>query len=102
MITEFLCDGTGSEGDISNRTAAVFASAAFARACLPYGLPNSPEEVLEDVRGRVDVWLYALLDAMTYGSTCEKCEAWASSWGYIVKWVFMDAITKAEYHVRIP
>jgi hypothetical protein len=41
----------------------------------------------------------AYFAALAEATTCTKCEAWADSLGYIEKYVFLEAIAKAEIKV---
>jgi hypothetical protein len=52
-----------------------------------------------EARARAEIWISAYFDAISSAATCGTCQAWAQAWGYIEKWVFLEAIAKAEVNV---
>jgi hypothetical protein len=52
-----------------------------------------------EAKAQAEVWVSAYFAALAEATTCTKCEAWADSLGYIEKYVFLEAIAKAEIKV---
>jgi hypothetical protein len=52
-----------------------------------------------DARAKANLWVSSYFDAVAEASNCKTCKAFASSWGYIEKWVFLEAIARAEVAV---
>jgi hypothetical protein len=96
----FLCDGTGSAESIASQTASAYALAvADAIAYCVLTGPSAKAHATAAARARAEIWVSAYFDALTQAISCVKCSEWGYSWGYIKKWVFLEAITRAEVKV---
>jgi hypothetical protein len=100
----FACDGTGSASSIARQTAGAFALAIAGSAggCVLAGDASAKVYASAQARSKAEVWLSAYFEAIALAATCGKCEAFTTSWGYIEKWVFLEAIAKAEFKVCLP
>jgi hypothetical protein len=100
----FACDGTGSHSSIASATAEAYASAiaGIVGGCVLAGDASAKVYASAQARAGAEIWVSAFFEAMASAATCEKCAAFADSWGYIKKWVFLEAIAKAEYKVCLP
>jgi hypothetical protein len=97
----YICDGSGSSEEAASATASAYAAAvaSVVAECVLAGDASASVKATADARAKAEVWVLAYFDAVAQASDCEKCEAWAASWGYIEKWVFLEAIAQAEVNV---
>jgi hypothetical protein len=96
----FLCDGTGFAESIASQTASAYALAvADAIAYCVLTGPSAKAHATAAARARAEIWVSAYLDALSQATMCVKCSEWGYSWGYIKKWVLLEAITRAEVKV---
>jgi hypothetical protein len=97
----FACDGTGSAASVAKATASAYAAAvaSVTATCVLAGDATASVKASAEARAKAEVWVSAYFDAIASAATCGTCKAWASSWGYIEKWVFLEAIAKAEVKV---
>jgi hypothetical protein len=97
----FACDGTGSAEAIATQTAKAYAAAVASATvtCVLAGDATASVKASAQARARAEIWISAYFDAISFAATCETCQSWASAWGYIEKWVFLEAVAKAEVRV---
>lgn len=50
-------------------------------------------------RATAEIWATSYFDAFASADNCQKCDAYADSYGYITKYVFLEAIAEAEIKV---
>jgi hypothetical protein len=83
------------------QTASAFAQAvASATAeCILSGDATASAFASAEAKAKAEIWVASYFDAFAAATNCETCEAWAGSWGYIEKWVFLEAIAKAQVKV---
>jgi hypothetical protein len=104
MAAAYVCDGTGSSEEAAYATASAYAAAvaSVVANCVLAGDASASVKAAADARARAEVWVSAFFDVVAQATDCEKCEAWASSWGYIEKYVFLEAIAQAGVRVCFP
>jgi hypothetical protein len=97
----YICDGTGSSNDIAAQTASAYASAvaSVVANCVLVGDSSAKVHAVAEAKAQAEIWVSSYFEAVANAANCETCEAWAYSWGYISKWVFLEAIAKAEVKV---
>lgn len=100
----FICGRSGAKTahDIAEATAEAFALAvATASAeCKLSGDASAYVNAEANARAAADVWLEAYASAFAQAGDCNQCSAFASSWGYVQKHVFLEAVAKAGFAVR--
>jgi hypothetical protein len=67
--------------------------------CVLTGDASASVKATADATAKANVWVSSYFDAIAEASNCKTCEAFANSWGYIEKWVFLEAIAWAEVAV---
>jgi hypothetical protein len=86
---------------IAEATAEAFALAvATASAeCELNGTAQAYVNADAKAEARANVWLEAYASAFASASVCDNCEAYASSWGYVSKHVFLEAVAEVSVQV---
>lgn len=102
---EYICgggSGTHTEHDIAEATAEAFAIAvATASAeCELEGDTAAYVNAKAHAKAAADVFVEAYADAFAGATVCGKCDAYASSWGYVSKHVFLEAVAKAGFQLE--
>jgi hypothetical protein len=103
-VAKFAC---GGEGYVSAEAAAEATATLFAQAvaqasvkCEASGdtkfYANANAYAVQTAEG----WLTAYAEAFAKASVCKKCDAYAASWGYVEKYVFLEAVASASATVR--
>jgi hypothetical protein len=97
----YLCDGTGDANAIAEATAEAFAAAVVSvvAECVLVGNATAKVTALANARAQAEVWVNSYFSASAFSSDCKTCNAFASSYGYISKYVFLEAIAAAEVTV---
>lgn len=103
---KYICSG-GSSGvahDVASATAKAYAKAVAAASaeCKLSGDATAHVDAYSKAVAKANVWLEAYAQAVAAAGDCENCEAFAESWGYIAKDVFLKAVADAKVKVRIP
>jgi hypothetical protein len=98
---KYLCDDYGDPYAIAESTASAFAEAvAYAAAsCVLIGDATANAHASANAKAQAEIWVTSYFDAWASASDCKKCDAYASSWGYIQKYVFLEAVANAEVKV---
>jgi hypothetical protein len=100
----YICNGeTGkSAHSIATATAEAFALAvATASAtCEAQGNANFKVAASSSAKAAANVWVAAYASAFASAGDCDKCSAYAASYGYVEKEVFLKAVAQAEIKVR--
>ena len=98
----YICRGIGSAEKIAEDTAEAFAL-AVATASAKCELEGTTELYVNahaHAKAAGEVFVAAYSDAFAAATDCDTCQAYAQSWGYIEKTVFLEAIAKAGVYVR--
>lgn len=100
-----------SEGE-SGKSAHTIATATAEAFALAVASASAECELLGDANVQVDasssavaaatVWLGAYAAAFAGAGDCDKCDAFAASYGYVEKDVFLKAVADAEIKVCAP
>jgi hypothetical protein len=98
---KYLCNGDGDPLVIAQQTASAYAAAvaSVVANCVLVGDVSAKVTALANARAKAEVWVNSYFDAYAFGSDCKTCEAFAHSWGFISKYVFLEAIASAEVKV---
>ena len=101
----YICNGeTGkSAHNIAEATASAFALAvATASAtCEVQGDAEVHVSASASAIAAAEVWVAAYAQAFAGAGDCDKCDAYAASFGYIEKEVFLKAVAQADIKVRM-
>lgn len=101
---EYICSGGSgvhSEHDIAEATAEAFAI-AVATASADCELEGDAAVYVKagaHAKAAAEVFVEAYADAFASSTVCGTCDAYASSWGYVSKHVFLEAVAKAGFLV---
>jgi hypothetical protein len=103
-VSAYLCDGLGTAAGAAQAAASAYAAAvaSAAASCILVGDARAKEASLANARAKAEAWVSAHFDAITTAVDCEKCSPFVVSWGYIHKYVFLEAISTAEGKVCHP
>jgi hypothetical protein len=101
----YLCSetGTATAETAAQATATLFAE-AVARAsvfCEGDTAFYTPKASVLATQAAKD-WLDAYAEAFAETSVCNTCESTVSSWGFVAKYVFLEAVASASAIVRLP
>jgi hypothetical protein len=98
---KYLCNGDGDPLVIAQQTASAYAAAvaSVVANCVLVGDVSAKVTALANARAKAEVWVNSYFDAYAFGSDCKTCDAFARSWGFISKYVFLEAIASAEVKV---
>jgi hypothetical protein len=100
----FVCNGAGTSAAAAQSTASAYAAAvaSVVADCVLVGDATAKVTALANAQAKAEVWVGAYFDAFAAAGDCETCSAFASSWGYISKYVFLEAIATAGVKVCHP
>ena len=100
QAADYVCGKGGSEHEIAKATASAFvlAVASASVECEAQGNAKVSADAYAKATAKANVWLSAYAEAFASAS-CAKCEAYASSWGFVQKDVFLKAVAKAKASV---
>jgi hypothetical protein len=101
-----ICNGeTGkSAHSIATATAEAFALAiaSASATCEAQGNANFKAAASASAKAAAQVWVSAYAAAFAKAGDCNKCEAYASSVGYVEKEVFLKAVAQADVKASSP
>jgi hypothetical protein len=88
-------------GHTAQQTASAHAVAvaSVVADCVLVGDATATVHALANARAKVEAWVTSYFNAFVFSGDCETCEAFASSYGCISKYVFLEAIPTAEVNV---
>lgn len=96
----YICNGETDKSahSIAEATASAYAEAlAFASVqCSIEGDAEAHGTASAKAEAAAHVWIKAYAEAFASAGDCDKCEAWAESYGYVEKEVFLKAVASAE------
>lgn len=97
----YICDGAGSVDAIAAETASAFALAVASASvdCRLEGDASVHVDAKASAYAQAEIWAAAYFNAYAFGTNCETCDAFAESYGYIEKYVFLQAVADAEVKV---
>jgi hypothetical protein len=97
----YLCEGVGDANAIAEHTASAYAAAvaSVVADCVLVGDASAKVTALANARAQAEVWVSSYFKAASLTTDCITCSAFASSYGYISKYVFLEAIATAEVQV---
>jgi hypothetical protein len=97
----YLCSetGTATAETTAQATATLFAEAVARASVFCEG--DTPKASVLATQAAED-WLEAYAEAFAQSSVCNTCESTVSSWGYVAKYVFLEAVASASAIVRLP
>jgi hypothetical protein len=97
----YLCDGVGDANAIAEQTAEAYAAAVVSVVadCVLVGDATAKVTALANARAQAEVWVNSYFSAYAFGTDCKTCGAFADSYGYISKYVFLEAIAAVEVNV---
>jgi hypothetical protein len=67
--------------------------------CVLVGDASAKVTALANAKAKAEVWVTSYFNAISFSSDCQTCSAYAASWGYISKYVFLEAIATAGVKV---
>jgi hypothetical protein len=70
--------------------------------CVLVGDASAKVTALANAKAKAEVWVSSYFGAVAAAGDCETCSAYAASWGYISKYVFLEAIASAGVKVCHP
>jgi hypothetical protein len=96
-----VCSGVDFVQTAANQTASAYASAvaSVVADCILVGDATAKVNAVANARAKAEVWVASYFDAFAAAGDCETCESFARSYGYISKYVFLEAIATAEVKV---
>ena len=98
QAADYDCGKGGSEHDRAAASAFALAVAASSVECEAEGNAKVSADAYAKATTKANVWLSAYAEAFA-SSSCDKCDAYASSWGFVKKDVFLKAVAKAKASV---
>jgi hypothetical protein len=100
----YLCKGAGTAAAAAQATASAYAAAvaSVVASCVRVGDAAAKVTALANAQAKAEVWVGSYFNAISSAIDCEPCTAFASSWGYISKYVFLEAIATAGVKVCHP
>jgi spore coat protein U-like protein len=104
LAVSHICTGAGLATDVAKATASAYAAAcaSVVASCVLVGDSTAKVKALASAQAKAEIWVASYFNALAFGSDCEACTAYASSKGYIEKYVFLDAVAKAGVTVCHP
>jgi hypothetical protein len=92
-----ICKGAGTDTDVALAAASAYAAAcaSVVAECVLVGDASAKVTALAKAQAKAEIWVASYFDAIAFASDCEACKAYAQSWGYIEKYVLLDAVAKA-------
>jgi hypothetical protein len=105
-VAAYVCGGEGyaSVEAAAEATATLFAQAVAQASvyCEGSGDTKLYAEAHAKAVETAEGWLKAYAEAFASASVCGVCDAYAESWGYVEKYVFLKAVAEASAKVRHP
>jgi hypothetical protein len=106
-VAAYVCGGEGfaSFEEAAAETAALFAQAVAQASvyCEASGDGTSSYANANIYSVQIaEAWLAAYTEAFASSNICNKCEIYDWSWGYVEKYVFLEAVANASATVRAP
>jgi hypothetical protein len=97
----YICDGVYDAYAVAQETASAYAAAvaSVVADCVLVGDATAKVTALANARAKAEVWVKSYFSAFTFTFDCIGCSAFAESYGYISKYVFLEAIATAEVKV---
>jgi hypothetical protein len=98
---KYLCKGDGDAHAIAVATASAYAAAvaSVVAKCVLVGDVSAKITALANAEAKAKVWVNSYFDSFAFGADCKTCDSIANSWGFISKYVFLEAIAKAQIKV---
>jgi hypothetical protein len=99
--SNFVCSGSDFVETAAQQTASAYASAvaSVVADCILVGDATAKVHAVANARAKAEVWVTSYFNAFSAAGDCETCEAFSRSYGYISKYVFLEAIATAEVKV---
>jgi hypothetical protein len=106
-VSAYLCNGSGTAAGAAQAATSAYAAAVVSAvaSCILVGDASVKVSALANARVKAEAWVSAHFDAITSAVDCEPCGEvtdFAYSWGYINKYVFLEAIATASVKVCHP
>jgi hypothetical protein len=100
-VANYVCHGVGTTAALAQQTASVYAAAvaSVVANCVLVGDASAKVTALANAKAKAEVWVTSYFNAIAFSNDCETCFAYAASWGFISKYVFLEAIATAGVKV---
>jgi hypothetical protein len=102
----YLCSetGTATAETAAQATATLFAEAVARASVFCEAEGDTAFYAKADVLATqaAEDWIEAYAEAFAESSVCNTCASTVSSWGYVAKYVFLEAVASASATVRPP
>jgi hypothetical protein len=100
-VSNYVCNGAGTAAAVAQATASAYAAAvaSVVANCILVGDASAKVTALANARAKAEIWVTSYFNAFAFASDCETCGAYAESWGFISKYVFLEAIATASVKV---
>jgi hypothetical protein len=100
-VSNYLCHGIGTTAALARQTASAYAAAVASAVanCILVGDASAKVTALANANAKAEVWVTSYFDAIASAADCKTCTLYAQSWGYVSKYVFLEAIATAGVKV---